>query len=151
MPKDYAALQNALATDPRYATAVQSPSLGPLLTLLNEDEVGQTVARAVPVADVREAIGDGVRGLNAAQVQTLRLMVPDSGKVDFSQTNIRNEIREVLTGKTDALARLTVLATRTRTYGEAFGFTQVTKQDLAKVLPNIPGSDLAKFFARHAV
>ena len=148
MAKDYSALTTELDSNSRYDIAVRGKSLRPLMALLNAEQSGQTVAQAVSSDDVREAIGDGIRGLSAAQIQTLRLMIPDDGQVDFRKANIRNEIREVLTGKTAALTRLQAIATRTRTYGEAFGFERVTKQDLWKVLPNIPRSYMATYLAR---
>lgn len=148
MTKNYSALTTELDTNARYDTAVQGKSLQPLMALLNTEESGQVVAQAVSSDDVREAIGDGIRGLSAAQIQTLRLMIPDDGRVDFRKANIRNEIREVLSGKTAALDRLRDVATRTRTYGEAFGFENVNKQDLWKVLPDIAKSYMATYLAR---
>ncbi len=148
MAKNYQALTTELQSRARYNSAVRGKSLQPLLALLNEEESGKTVPRSVPSIDVREAIGDGIRGLSASQIQTLRLMIPESGEVDFRRTAISDEIREVLTGKANALTRLQTLATRTRTYGEAFGFERVTKRDLWKVLPNIPKSYMATYLAR---
>ncbi len=135
MVKDYPGLQAELETNiPRYDAAVRAGNNSTLVDLLNEDETGQTIAVARSSDDVREAIGDGIRGLTAAQIQTLRLMIPENGEVDFSRVAIRDEIREVLDGKTAALARLQTLATRTRTYGEAFGFERVSLNDVRQVV-----------------
>lgn len=147
MAIDFAALKTALETDPRYDTAVRAGKNRELLALLDQEEAGQTVFKSVPVDEVREAIGDGVRGLTAAQIQVLRLFVSEQGEVDFRKAATRAEIREIFTGNTTVLGRLQAVATRTRTYGEAFGGT-VALHDLWVVLKQIPKSYMATYIAR---
>ena len=80
MAADLTALKIELETNMRYDDAVvQNTVLGvrqgnrQLLALLAEDEPGQTEFREVDTAAVLEALGDGVRGLTTAQIETLRL------------------------------------------------------------------------------
>lgn len=148
MAKDFNALKVELENSARYDTAVRGKSLQPLMALLNEEEIGQRVFRATPAEDVREAIGDGVRSLTADQKATLRLFIGSDNLVDFRKPAIRAEIREVFSGKTDVLTRLRTVAQRTRTYGEAFGFEQVRKEDLWRVLPQIFKSYMAEYLRR---
>ncbi len=140
MDKNPDALKGELETADRYDSAVVAGRNSELVELLNEEEEGEVITVSVSSDDVREAIGNGIRGLSATQIQTLRLMIPENGQVDFSRAGIRNEIREVLTGKAAALARLTALATRPRTYGEAFGYERVGLTDVRQAVRQIAKS-----------
>ena len=82
MPIDLSALKAALETDLRYDAAVRAGRNMGLLTLLIETETGQTVYQAVPKDEVLEAIGDGVRGLSAAQIEKL-----NTGNIDPSTSS----------------------------------------------------------------
>lgn len=145
---DLIALKTALENDARYDTVVRSGKNSAVLALLNDDEVGQTRFLVVPIDDVLEAIGDGVRGLTAAQRETLKLFtVRDT--VDFRKSAIRTEIREVFSGNATVLTRLQTVAQRTRTYGEAFTDSgAISLRDLWDVLKDIPKSYMAQYLAR---
>ncbi len=146
MAVDLDALRVELGTNPRYDAAVRSGKNRDLLVLLNEDEPAQTTFRIVPANEVREAIGDGIRGLTAVQIQALRLFVGEDG-VDFTKKAIRDEIREIFSGNASALARLQAVAIRPKTYGEAFGGV-ITLRNLWATLKDIPKSYMAQYFAR---
>ena len=148
MSIDLVALETALETDPRYDVAVRAGKNRDLLALLNEAETGQTVFQAVAKDDVLEAIGDGVRSRTAAQIEALRLYTSGE-QVDFRKPAIRTELQEIFTGNQPVQDRLRALATRTPSYGEAFGEgSEVTLSDLWKVLPQIPKSYMAQYLAR---
>ncbi len=146
MSIDLVALETALETDPRYDVAVRAGKNRNLLALLNEAETGQTVFQAVAKDDVLEAIGDGVRSRTAAQIEALRLYTSGE-QVDFRKPAIRTELQEIFTGNQPVQDRLQALATRTPSYGEAFG-GEVTLRDLWAVLKQIPKSYMAQYLAR---
>lgn len=132
---------------PRYDTAVVSGKNRILLALLDEDEQpAKTVFRSVPAEDVREAIGDGVRGMTADQIQLLRLYVGGDGNVDFAKTNIRTEIRTIFTGNQPVLDRLQAVATRPKKYCDNCGGQPALKQ-LFEALRLISKSYLATYMA----
>ncbi len=148
MPVDLVALEEALENGSRYDAAVRSGKNSQILALLNEDEAGQTQFLVVPTDDVLEAIGDGVRGLTAAQRETLRLFTARD-IVDFRKKAIRDEIQEVFSGKAVVQTRLQAVAQRTRTYGEAFTDGEaISLRDLWAVLKDVPKSYMAQYLAR---
>jgi len=146
MAIDLASLKTALENGARYDVAVRSGKNSVLLSLLREEEAGKTVFRSVSSEDVLEAIGDGVRGKSALQLELLRLYTSKEN-VDFSKAAIRTELRQIFTGQTVVLSRLQVLSSRTRSYSEAFG-GDVSLRDLWAVLPDISKSYMAQYKAR---
>ena len=146
MPVDLDALKTALENDPRYDSAVRTGQNRELLNLLKDPETGQTVFQSVPKDDVLEAIGDGVRSLTTAQIETLSLYMSGE-QVDFRKPPIRTELQQIFTGNTAVLDRLQTLEVRTRAYGEAFG-GEATLRDLWVVLKQIPKSYMAQYLAR---
>lgn len=141
-------LKATLEIDPRYDGAVRSGKNSQILALLNENEAGQIQFLVVPTDDVLEAIGDGVRGLTAAQIETLCLFTARD-TVDFRKEAIRDEIQEVFSGKAAVQTRLQAVGQRTRTYGEAFtDGGLVSLRDLWAVLKDIPKSYMAQYLVR---
>lgn len=150
MVKDYDALTTALTTDPRYAAAVPGSGITPMLALLNaRDPVGDFVFHDVPIADVLEAAGQ-TRMKALTDVERGRLAVlKDESFVRLSRSQIRAEMLDVFGITEDQLAS-GVPESRTRPrFCESFGFDQVTKQDLFRVLPNVPMSHLAQWLVIH--
>ncbi|KKM01291.1 hypothetical protein LCGC14_1795890 [marine sediment metagenome] len=143
-----AALTTALNTDSRYSGAVPGGGLGPLLDLLNErDPVGGFVFHDVPIADVLEAAGQArMKALTDAERGRLSVL-RDEGLVRLSKPQIRAEFLDVFGITEDQLAA-GVPESRTRPrFCEAFGFERVTKQDLFRVLRDVPTSALAVYWA----
>ncbi len=147
MAKDYAALKGFLESEAGFDTNVRAKSIRPLIEQLNGEESGQTSSKVVSSEDVLDAIGSGIRTLTSAQKETLRLFT-NRENVDFRKVSIRAEIIEVFSGQAQVLARIQSLVTRTKTFCERFGFDRVTKEDLWKVLPQIPKSYMAIYRAR---
>lgn len=142
MTVDLVSLRTALEFDARYDAAVVAGNNRGLLSLFNDDEeAGQTTFLQVDSEDVLDAIGDGVRGLSTARIETLRLFTSRE-TVDFRKQSIRRELRQIFTGNPDVLGRLQAVSSRPSTYAERFG-GQVTLQDLA-VLSDVPKSHRAK-------
>ena len=147
---DDAALTTALNTDSRYAAAVPGSSVGPILDLLNErDSAGAFVFHDVPIADVLEAAGQtrmaALTGDERGRLSILR----DEGFVRLSKPQIRAEFLAVF-GITENQLATGVPEARSRPrFCEAFGFEQVTKRDLFRVLRDVPASHLAQWVATH--
>ena len=118
---DLAALITELDANPRYDDSVRRGDNTLTTALLAEIEPGKTIFLEVPVAEVRNAIGNGVRNLSIEEMQSLNFFIPDTGTVDFRFSNTRGEINSLMGGKQSSLNRLLKISTRDRTYGEAFG------------------------------
>jgi len=147
MAIDLVALKTALETDSRYDAAVRSGKNRELLALLNADEVGQTAFNVVPTEDVLDAIGDGVRGMTAAKLQTLRLFT-NHPEVDFRKASVRAELLEIFSGNVVVRARISAIAQRDRTFAEGIAGEEVRLKDLWAVLKDIPKSYMATWLAR---
>ena len=160
MAKDFAALQVALDTDPRYDAAVRhdpvlntgGKSLQPIMALLNEeDSTGSFVYSDIPVADIIDAApANKIKNLTAIERARLQLLKQggDQELVGTSRLGVRTELLDVL-GITIAQLATGVPAVRRRPrFGEAFGFDRVRKEDLWKVLPQIAKSYTAHYLAR---
>jgi len=143
-----------LATNPRYDDSVRRGDNSLTTKLLHDLEPGKTMFRKVPVAEVRAAIGNGVKGLSADNMQMLNFQVPAEGEVDFSQQGVRDAIDEAFLGKVGLLNKIAVMRSRDRTYGEAFGdqpgLNDVRKavKQIAKAAINTPQADLIPFLKR---
>ncbi len=145
MAIDYVALQAALENDARYDSAVRGGRNRELLALLNAPETGRSVFQVVNTDDLLDAIGDGVRALTANQRETLKLYLAKE-TVDFTKANILTEIQNLFATQPVVLNRITAIASRPRSFGEAFG-GEVTLRDLWKVLPNITKSYMVSYIA----
>jgi len=122
MPIDPVALKTDLENNPRYHDSVVAGDNSRTLELLSEDEPGQTIFVIVAVDEVKEAIGNGIRSLTAAQIQALRFLVDSGGNtVDFSVRAIRQELAQIFSTQQPVKDRLVAVASRTRTYSEAHG------------------------------
>jgi len=140
MPIDLAALKTELETNSRYDATVVSGNNSGTTALLAELETGQTTFVTTTVNEVREAVGDGIRSLSAAKIQALRFLVGEGQSgVDFSVPAIRQELADIFIGQAAVIARLTALASRPRTYGEAFG-GQVALNDVRVAVKQIAKS-----------
>lgn len=146
MAINYSALQTDLENNTRYNRAVRDGKNRDLLSLLNDDESGQTVFRVVETNDLLDAIGSGVRSLSSGQLQILQIYTAKD-QVDFTKASIRAEIQEIFIGQTAVQDQIQTLSSRTRSYGEGFGGT-IGLRDLWKVLPNINKSYMATYIAR---
>ena len=147
---DHAALTTALNTDPRYAAAVPGSSTGPIWELLNaRDPAGTFTFHDVPIADVLEAAGQArMKALSSDERGRLSVL-RDEGSVRLSKPQIRAEFLDVLGITEDQLASgVPEVRSRPR-FCEAFGFEQVTKQDLFRVLRDVPASHLAQWLVTH--
>ena len=133
---DLAALTTELETNPRYDATVVSGNNTGTVALLAELEPSQTTFVQATPDEVRKAVGDGIRTLSAAQIQALRFLVGEEGGVDFSIPEIRQELAQIFTGQSAVVARLTALASRPRTFGEAFG-GKVTLNDVRAAVKQI--------------
>ncbi len=123
---DFDALRTALENDARYDTAVREGANSTLVGLLNELELGQTVITDISRQDAIKAFRDEIRTLTAQQLQRLRLLV-DSGSVRTSDSDVRAELADIFGGGSNpAIVRLSAAATRDATYGDAFGYPQVS-------------------------
>ncbi len=143
---DIAALTTALDTEPRYNAAVMGGRNRELLALLNADEAGETIFLEVSSEDLLEAIGDGVRGLSATQLETLRLYTSRE-TVDMRKPALRAELLQMFGGNANARTRISDAVSRTKTYGEAFG-GEVTLGDLWAALRGVTKSYMAQQIAR---
>ena len=137
---DLAALITELETNPRYDATVVSGSNSGTLALLLEDEPGQTTFTTATANEVRQAVGNGIRTLTAAQIQQLRFLVSEGDEgVDFSVPAIRQELAQIFDSQQPVKDRLAALASRPRTFGEAFG-GQPTLNDVRAAVRQISKS-----------
>lgn len=127
MPEDFDGLVIALETDSRYDADVRGGGNATLVNLLNELESGQTVITDISRQDAIKAFKDEIRTLTAQQLQRLRLLVDsESSSVRTSDSDIRAELADIFGGgSSPAIVRLTAVATRDATYGDAFGYPSV--------------------------
>ena len=158
MAKDFAALETALETDPRYDAAVRhdpilnvgGKSLQPIMALLNEEDPdGDFVYTDVSVADVLDAApANKLKNLTADQRARLQVLKQGGDIVALSRPGIRAELLDVFQITEAQLATGLPVVRRRPRYGEAFGFDRVTKEDLWQVLPQITKSYMAQYRAR---
>ncbi|MEE8551488.1 MAG: hypothetical protein V3T08_09585 [Gemmatimonadota bacterium] len=148
MTKDFNGLEVELTSNQRYDAAVQGTSLQPLMALLNEEDPASAfVYFDVPVSDILEAAGQAKMAALTQDERNRLIVLKDEGTVAISKPAIRAELLDVF-GITESQLVAGIPSVRRRArYGEAFGFALVTKEDLWKVLPNIPKSHTAKYLA----
>ncbi len=134
--KDFAALKTALETDPRYDAAVVGGQNSATVGLLNEIETGQTIITDVTRRVALKAFKDAIRALSQQELIRLQLLMAsaDEDIVRTSDADIRDEIVNIFGGASDAVTRLTAAAMRSRTYGEAFGFSPATLNDVRQIV-----------------
>ena len=128
MAEDFVALTNALETDARYDTAVVSGSNSTAQTLLNAtDGTAAFVFDDVPVADVLEAAGQvQLQGLVPADRARLQILTQGGGQMAMSKNAIRAELLDIF-GITEAQLAAGIPAVRRRpSFGEAFGYKNVS-------------------------
>ncbi len=141
--KDFDGLKVELETEARYASALPAKSLQPLMALLNEDEPGTEVWLDTTVSDVMEAAGQAKLAALTANDRGRFGVLNDNGKVATSRPQIRAELISVFGINENQLAAGIPGVRRLATYGEAFGFERTRKEDLWKILPQIPASHMA--------
>ncbi len=132
MAEDFDALVADLTTNSRYDPTMVSGNNGATQTLLNETDVLATfVFDDVPVADVLEAAGQvKLKALVPADRARLLILVsggsPGSQTVATSKDAVREELLDIF-GITEVQLAAGVPAVRRRpTFGEAFGYKNVS-------------------------
>ena len=143
MEQDYDALRAELNANGRYADPIADPNLGPLLGLLNMAEPGRdAIPVEVDAATFRRAAGSGLRSLDQLSFDKLRFFMEEGGGVDLADDTVLTEVNDIFRDEPEAVARIAGTA-RPACYGDPFGFPVVLKEDLWKVLRNIPGSHMS--------
>jgi hypothetical protein len=136
MAENFNALKVALETDARYDADVRNGHNATLVNLLNTLEPLQTVITDISRQDAVKAFRDEIRTLTAQQLQRLRLLVDsESSSVRTSDSDVRAELGDIFGGGSNpAIVRLATAATRDATYGDAFGYSQVSLDTVRKAV-----------------
>lgn len=140
---DFDALQAYIEGDVGLLALLDAGSNGELVTALDIADIGTTpivVSRQAVLA----AIGDGIRLLNDASLQKLRILLGGE-TVDFRVAATRVELRQLFTGNQTVLDRLTAIATRAKRLADQFDTEKVSLNDVREIARRVPSSMLNKY------
>ena len=135
MAEDVAALTTALETGARYNASVVSGNNGATHALVNAtDGNAAFVFEDVPVADVLEAAGQArLKALVPADRARLQILVRGDS-VATSKDAIREELLDIFGITEDQLAAAIPAVRRRPTFGEAFGYRNVSLDTVRQVV-----------------
>lgn len=138
------ALQSFIEGTPALLSMLQAGSNAELVTALNEPDGANNVAQLVSRDVVLGAIGDGLRGLDDASLQKLRILLTGE-QVDFRVAAVRDEIREIFSANQIVLDRLTVAASRQKLYADRFDTERIGLADVRAVAKRVSTSYYNKY------
>ncbi len=152
MAEDFDALVADLTNNARYDAAVRSGSNDTVTALLNEaDNTAAVVFDDVPIDDIQEAAGQvRLAALTPSQQGRLRTLRRNDDTVATSKPGLRAELLDVF-GITEAVLVAGVPAVRRRlTFGEAFGYRNVSLNTVQEAVLLIAKSSIATHHAAMA-
>ena len=123
--EDFDSLVTEVETNSRYDAAVVSGNNGEVRRLLDELEPSKFVIQDISREEALVAFGNEMDGLTAAKVGLLRLVVGESGTVNTSRSEVRDRLVNIFGEGTPPVVRITAVAKRDATYGDAFGYPRV--------------------------